>query len=48
MVCDGCDSASKKYVVDSSMSFGTEPEKKFPYWLLFFVPLLIPIIGKFK
>ena len=40
--------AEKKYVVDSKVSFGTGvPEKKFPFWILLGIPLLlIPLMKK--
>ncbi len=52
MVCSNCPQISlseKKYVVDSSVGFGTGAEvQKFPYWILLLaVPLLlIPAMKK--
>jgi len=40
------------YVIDSQIKLGVEgpePEKKFPYWILLGIPLLIiPFMKKFK
>ena len=49
MECDSCASASKKYVVDSSVKFGPSVEApKFPYWILLLAAplLLIPALKK--
>lgn len=55
MVCNNCPQTSlaeKKYVVDSSVGFGTGvPEvPKFPYWVLLLAAplLLIPLVKKEK